>query len=108
MARLNPYESYYWSPEHKRRPAAVPNHAVRRGHRGGEGHLREHRHPDGPDVAAHPGVVHARAVHHGDTGGVLVSLVGAVLPLIGVVRAERLPVGQSLPPDAAESCRGVL
>ena len=43
MARLRPYERYYWSPEHQGRPAAVPLHPVRRGHRGGGGDLCEHR-----------------------------------------------------------------
>ena len=37
IARLDPYESYYWSPEHKERPAAIPRHPLRRGHRGARG-----------------------------------------------------------------------
>ena len=37
---------------------------------------------------ARPGVLHSRAVTQGDTGGVLASLVGAVLPPAGAVRAE--------------------
>ena len=36
----------------KGRPAAVPRHALRRGHRGGRGDLRAHRCPHEPDVAA--------------------------------------------------------
>ena len=32
MARLRPYESYYWSPEHKDDPAALPNNSLRGGH----------------------------------------------------------------------------
>ena len=88
-----------------RRSAAIPHHSLRRGHRGGRGYLRAHIGPDEPDVAAHSRVVHARAVRHWDTGAVLPSILGAGVSTTGAVRAERLPVGLTLPPEASESCR---
>ena len=53
-------------------------------------------------------VLHARPVTHGDTGKVMASTVGAGVTKAAAVRAERLPVGQSLPPDASSSCRGEI
>ena len=87
-------------------PAAVPRHPVRRGHRGGRGNLRERRVPHDSYDRAHPRVLRARPVTHGDTGKIMASTVGTGVPPTGVVRAESLPLGQSLPPDASSSCRG--
>ena len=83
------------------RPAPVPHHPVRRGHRGGRGYLRAHIGPDDPDVAAHPCVLPARSVHNRDTGTLLASSLGAGIPTTGAVRTERLPVGLALSPDAS-------
>ena len=88
------------------RPAPVPHHPVRRGHRGGRGNLRAHIGPDDPDVAAHPRVVHARSVQLRDTWPVLASTLGTGVPPTGLVRDACLPMGLTLPPDASESCRG--
>ena len=82
-------------------PAAVPRHPVRRGHRGDRGNLRAHRRPHEPDVAAHLRVLHPRAVHLRNTGKVVASTVDFGVPEVAPVRAERLPVGQSLSPDAS-------
>ena len=87
------------------RPAAVPRHPVRRGHRGGRGHLRAHRRPLEPDVAAHLRVVHTRSVTHGNTRTVMASTVGTGVSPTAPVRTESLPVGLALPPDAPSSCR---
>ena len=89
-----------------RRPTPVSRHTLRRGHRGGRSHVRAHGGQDEPDVAAHLRVLPTRPVHNRDTGKVMVSTVGAGIPTMGAVRAARLPVGLTLPPDASESCRG--
>ena len=86
-------------------PTAVPRHSVRRGHRGGRGHLRAHGVPASHHVAAHPRVLHSRPVRQRDTGTLLASTVEFGVPEAAPVRAECLPVGQSLPPDASPSCR---
>ena len=61
-------------------PAAVPHHAVRRGHRGGRGDLRAHRRQDEPDVAAHPRGLHTRSVQRRDTWTCLASRSGSRSP----------------------------
>ena len=53
IARLSPYESYYWFNEPREDRPPVPHYALRCGHRGGRGHLRAHRCPHEPDVPAH-------------------------------------------------------
>ena len=105
IARLDPYESYYWSlaPKEDQPPFPVTLFVLDAGEV--EGNLRTHRCPHEPDVAAHPRVVPARTVRHGDTGTFLASTVGAGLPETAPVRAARLPVGLALPPDASSSCR---
>ena len=109
LARLDPYESYYWSPAPKedQPPFPVTLFVVDTEEgRGGRGHLRSHRCPHEPDVPAHIRVMPARAVQHRDTRTVLASSVGTRLPETCAVRPERLPVGLALPPDASSSCRG--
>ena len=46
-----------------------------------------------------------RAVPRRDTGEIVAPALGAGVPPTGPVRAEGLPVGLPLPPDASESCR---
>ena len=104
IARLDPYESYYWSPEYKedQPPFPVTLFVV-----------------DTEDVEAtyvrtaarmsrmslpNLRVLRARSVPHRDTGTFLASTVGAGIPETAAVHAETVPVGLPLPPDA--SCRG--
>ena len=68
---------------------------------GGRGNLRAHRSPHEPHVLAHLRVFPALTVRHRDTGTVMASTVGAGLPTTAAVRAESLPVGLALPPDAS-------
>ena len=105
IARLDPYESYYWSPEHKADQPPYPVTLFVVDHRGGRGYLCAHRRPDEPDVAAHLRVLPGRSVQHRDTGTFMTSSLGAGLPTPGPVRAATLPMGLALPPDASSSCR---
>ena len=89
-----------------RRPAPVPDHAVRSGRRGGRSNLRAHSSADDSDVAAHPRVMYARSVTDRNTGTILASTLEAGIPATGAVQAKCLPMGLTLPPDASSSCRG--
>ena len=82
------------------------HHAVRRGQRRRRGNLRATCGSHDPHVTAYPRVLLARSVQHRDTGTVLASTVGAGVATTGPVRAERLPMGLTLSPDASSSCRG--
>ena len=107
IARLSPYTSYYWSPEHSDDQPPFPTTLFVVDTEEVEATLRAHRRPDEPDVAAHPRVLHPRAVPRRNTGPVMASTVGTGVPPPVPVRSERLPVGRPLPPDAAPSCRGL-
>ena len=107
IARLDPYESYYWSNEPGEDQPPYPVTPLRRGHRGGRVNLRAHRRPDEPDVAAHLRVLHTCSVQHRDTGTVMAPTVGAGLPTTAAVRAACLPMGLTLPSDASSSCGGI-
>ena len=76
LARLDPYESYYWSPEHK---------------------------DDQPPFPVTLFVVDTEDVE--DTYVRTASTVGAGIPTTAPVRGGSLPVGLTLPPDASSSCR---
>ena len=64
IARLAPYESYYWSNEHKEDQPLFPTTLFVVDTEEVE-ETYEHRQPDAPDVPAHPGVVHPRGGQYG-------------------------------------------
>ena len=107
IARLYPYEDYYWSPEREedQPPYPVTLFVV------DSEEVEDTYVSTVPEMhrmsAAHPGLLHARPVTQGDIGGVLASPVGAVLPPTETVRHGFLRLRLTVPPDAAESCRGV-
>ena len=101
LARLSPYMSYYWSTEPGEDQPPFPITLFVVDTEEVEDNLRAHGSPDDPDVAADPRVLRTRSVRHRDSGTVLASTLGAGIPTIGVVRAARLPVGLTLPPDAS-------
>ena len=106
IARLEPYESYYWSNEHRDDQPPYPVTLFVVDTEDVEDTYVAYRRPDEPNVAAHPRGLHPRSVHRRDTRTVVASTVGAGVPPTVPVRAESLPVGLTLPPDASPSCRG--
>ena len=100
LARLSPYESYYWSQEHEDDQPPFPTTLF----------VVDTEEVEDTYVSTAtrmsrmslPILVSCtpRAVTHGDTRKVMASAVGTGVPEAAIVRAERLPVGQSLPPDA--------
>ena len=107
IARLDPYEDYYWSPEHEEDQPPYPvtlfvvdTEEMEETYVSAAARMNRMS-------AAHPGLLHARPVTQGDIGGVLASPVGAVLPPTGAVRHGFLRLRLAVPPDAAHSCRGV-
>ena len=105
IARLDPYESYYWSPEHKEDQPPYPvilfvvdteeveDTYVRTAARMSRMSL--------------PIFVSCRAAlsNAGILGRSWRPALGPVVPPPAPVRAPRLPVGLTLPPDASSSCR---
>ena len=108
LARLRPYERYYYSPEHKddQPPFPVTLFVVD----------TEEVEDTYVSTAARmtrmslpiPRVLHARPVMQGDTGKVMAPTVATGVSPTGPGRAERLPVGLALPADASPSCRGEI
>ena len=98
IARLDPYESYYWSPALKedQPPFPVTLFVVD----------TEEVEATYVRTAVHPRVGQCGLARHGDTGTFLASTVGAGVPTTVAVRAALLPMGLTLPPDASSSCRG--
>ena len=106
IARLRPYESYYWSPEHKDDQPPFPttlfvvdNEEVEDTYVRTATQLSRMSLPI--LVSCIPVLSTARNI-----GKVMASTVGAGVPETAPVRADRLPVRLALPPDASESCRG--
>ena len=103
IARLSPYTSYYWSPEHKDDQPPFPttlfvvdNEDIE------DTYVRTAARMTRMSLA-HPRVLHTRSVHHRDTGPVLASTLGAGIPASDAVRPAGLRLEFPLPPDA--SCR---
>ena len=80
LARLRPYTSYYWSPEHKDDQPPYPVTLFVVDTEEVEDTYVRHRSPHEPDVAAHLRVLHARSVQHGDTWPFMASSVEAWTP----------------------------
>ena len=75
-----PYESYYWSPEHRDDQPPFPTTLfVVDTEEVEDTYVRTAARME-PDVAAHPRVLHPRSVHHRDTWSVMASSVD-LLPL---------------------------
>ena len=106
LARLSPYMSYYWStePGDDQPPFPVTLFVVDTEEVEAT-YVRTSARMTS-DVAAHSRVVHPCPVHRRNPGAVLASTVGARVSETSPVRAEGLPVGLALPPDASPSCRG--
>ena len=85
IARLDPYESYYWSNEHKEDQPPYPNTLFVVDSEEVEDTYVRTAARMSLDVAAHPRVVHPRAVHHRDTGPFMASALGAGVPTTAAV-----------------------
>ena len=106
IARLSPYEDYYWSPAPKEDQPPFPTTLFVVDTEEVEDTYVRTAARMSRDVAAHLRVVHTRAVHRRNTRTVMASTVGTGVSPTAPVRTESLPLGLTLPPDASESCRG--
>ena len=105
IARLDPYESYYWSPEHKEDQPPYPvilfvvdTEEVE------DTYVRTAARMSRMSLPIFVSCIPALSPHR-DTRTVVASTVGAGIPSTAAVRTESLPMGPTVPPDASSSCR---